>query len=55
MLRVLSDHASDAGTRDDAAYFGGSGLGMHFAGWVPAIHAEPQEALRVDAFQRVWE
>ena len=55
MLRVLSDHASDAGTSEDAAYFGGSGLGLGFVGWVPAIHAKPQEALSVDALQRIWE
>ena len=55
MLRVLSDHAPDASARDDAVYFGGSGLGMHRVGWIPAIHAESQEALGVNAFQRVWE
>ena len=54
MLRMLTDHASDAGTSEDVAYFRGSGLGLSFVSWVPAVHAEPQEALGEDALQCIW-
>ena len=54
MLRLFTEHASDTGTSDDVAYFRGSWLGLNFVSWVPAVHAEPQEALGEDAHQCIW-
>ena len=54
MLRLFTEHASDTGTRDDVAYFGGPWLGLNFVSWVPAARAEPQETFREDALQRIW-
>ena len=41
MLRLFTEHASDTGTRDDVAYFGGPWLGLNFVSWDPAARAEP--------------